>query len=75
MNTKHAFHMLMQDLKPQIEQATHDREERPEVRARKLPPAADAKGEMEDTITMQMQKPRAQRHDSSQEALHLERRI
>ena len=33
MNTKHAFHMLMQDLKPQIEQATQDREEKPKVRS------------------------------------------
>merc|ERR1719271_361211 len=50
-NSRHAFEMLMQDLKAQIEQATQAREEKAEIRAKKLQAAADAKGDLEDTTT------------------------
>ena len=36
MNSKHAFDMLMQDLKAQIAQATQDRDEKAETKAKKL---------------------------------------
>jgi len=50
-NARHAFEMLMQDLKAQIEGATQAREEKAEVKAKKLQAAADAKGDLEDTTT------------------------
>merc|ERR1719453_2268478 len=50
-NSRHAFEMLMQDLKSQIESATQQREEKAEVKAKKLQAAADAKGDLEDTTT------------------------
>merc|ERR1719262_2049305 len=43
-NSRHAFEMLMQDLKAQIESATQQREEKSAVKAKKLQAAADAKG-------------------------------
>jgi cell division septum initiation protein DivIVA len=51
MNTQHAFEMLMQDLKAQIEQAETDRSEKAEIKAKKLQAKADAEGDLEDTIT------------------------
>merc|ERR1719189_3251078 len=51
MNTKHAFDMLMQDLKAQIEQATQDRGEKAGVKAKKLQAKADAEGDLTDTTT------------------------
>merc|ERR1719231_1838273 len=51
MNARHAFEMLMQDLKAQIEQATQDRDEKAAEKAKKLQAKADAEGELEDTIT------------------------
>merc|ERR1719230_874029 len=50
-NSRHAYEMLMQDLKAQIESATQQREEKAEVKAKKLQAAADAKGDLEDTTT------------------------
>jgi len=50
-NSRHAFEMLMQDLKAQIENATQAREEKAEIKAKKLQAAADAKGDLEDTTT------------------------
>merc|ERR1719265_192268 len=50
-NARHAFEMLMQDLKAQIEGATQAREEKAETKAKKLQAAADAKGDLEDTTT------------------------
>merc|ERR1719230_939102 len=50
-NSRHAFEMLMQDLKSQIESATQQREEKSAVKAKKLQAAADAKGDLEDTTT------------------------
>merc|ERR1719506_2628947 len=41
----------MQDLTSQIESATQQREEKTEVKAKKLQAAADAKGDLEDTTT------------------------
>merc|ERR1719326_1971261 len=41
----------MQDLNAQIEQATKAREEKAEVKSKKLQAAADAKGDLEDTTT------------------------
>merc|ERR1719326_2474956 len=50
-NSRHAFEMLMQDLKSQIDSATQQREEKSVVKAKKLQAAADAKGDLEDTTT------------------------
>merc|ERR1719471_1329691 len=51
MNTKHAFDMLMQDMKAQIEQATQDRTEKSAVKAKKLEAKAGAEGDLQDTQT------------------------
>jgi len=51
MNSKHAYDMLMQDLKAQIAQATQDRTEKAETKAKKLQAKADAEGDLEDTTT------------------------
>merc|ERR1719208_349182 len=51
MNTQHAFEMLMQDLKAQIEQATQDRTEKAATKAKKLQAKADAEGDLVDTTT------------------------
>jgi len=51
MNSKHAYDMLMQDLKAQIAQATQDRGEKAESKAKKLQAKADANGSLKDTTT------------------------
>merc|ERR1712124_143903 len=51
MNAKHAFEMLMQDLKAQIDQATADRDEKAEAKAKALQAKADAEGDLEDVTT------------------------
>merc|ERR1719482_940777 len=51
MNSKHAYDMLMQDLKAQIAQATQDRTEKAETKAKKLQAKADAEGDLTDTTT------------------------
>jgi len=51
MNSKHAYDMLMQDLKAQIAQATQDRTEKSETKAKKLQAKADAEGDLNDTTT------------------------
>merc|ERR1719465_276513 len=51
MNSKHAYDMLMQDLKAQIDQATQDRTEKAETKSKKLQAKADAEGDLSDTIT------------------------
>merc|ERR1719329_1254862 len=51
MNSKHAYDMLMQDLKAQISQATQDRDEKAESKANKLQAKADAEGDLKDTTT------------------------
>merc|ERR1719351_386309 len=51
MNSKHAYDMLMQDLKAQIAQATSDRDEKAEFKAETLQSKADAKGDLEDTTS------------------------
>merc|ERR1719382_110888 len=51
MNSKHAYDMLMQDLKAQIAQATQDRDEKAETKAKKLQAKADAQGDLKDTTT------------------------
>merc|ERR1712190_445060 len=51
MNSKHAYDMLMQDLKDQIAQATQDRDEKAETKAKKLQAKADAEGDLKDTTT------------------------
>merc|ERR1719238_144855 len=50
-NSRHAFEMLMQDLKASIDQATAAREEKSEIKAKKLQASADAKADLEDTTT------------------------
>merc|ERR1719512_534956 len=49
MNAKHAFEMLVQDLTAQIDQATTDRGEKAEIKAKKLQAKADAEGDLVDT--------------------------
>eukprot|EP00444_Apocalathium_aciculiferum_P058460 CAMPEP_0183598688 /NCGR_PEP_ID=MMETSP0371-20130417/179050_1 /TAXON_ID=268820 /ORGANISM="Peridinium aciculiferum, Strain PAER-2" /LENGTH=815 /DNA_ID=CAMNT_0025810747 /DNA_START=79 /DNA_END=2523 /DNA_ORIENTATION=- len=49
MNGKHAYDMLMQDLTAQIAQATQDREEKSEAKAKALQAKADAEGDLKDT--------------------------
>jgi len=49
MNGKHAYDMLMQDLTAQIQQASQDREEKSEVKAKTLQARADAEGDLKDT--------------------------
>jgi len=49
MNSKHAYDMLMQDLKAQIGQATADRGAKAESKASKLQARADATGDLKDT--------------------------
>merc|ERR1719439_76396 len=51
MNSKHAYEMLMQDLNAQIAQATQDRDEKAETKAKKLQAKADAEGDLKDTTT------------------------
>jgi uncharacterized protein YoxC len=51
MNSKHAFDMLMQDLAAQIAQASTDRGEKAEAKAKTLQSKADNKGELQDTTT------------------------
>merc|ERR1719401_2995780 len=51
MNGKHAYDMLMQDLTAQIQQATQDRGEKAETKAKKLQAKADAEGDLTDTTT------------------------
>merc|ERR1712039_182068 len=49
MNTKHAYDMLMQDLTAQIAQATQDREEKANTKAKKLEAKATAEGDLAET--------------------------
>merc|ERR1712139_590574 len=51
MNSKHAYDMLMQDLKAQIAQATADRDAKAESKAKNLQNKADANGDLKDTTT------------------------
>ena len=44
----------MQDLNAQIAQATQDRDEKAETKAKKLQAKADAEGDLKDTITRPM---------------------
>jgi prefoldin subunit 5/histone H3/H4 len=49
MNARHAYEMLIQDLKAQISAATADREEKAQEKASKLQGAAEDKGTLADT--------------------------
>merc|ERR1712060_325918 len=49
MNTQHAYDMLMQDLTAQIAQATQDREEKAETKAKKMQAKAAAEGDLAET--------------------------
>jgi DNA repair exonuclease SbcCD ATPase subunit len=49
MNSKHQFEMLIQDLTAQTEQATTDKGEKTETKAKKLQAKAEAEGELTDT--------------------------
>jgi len=51
MDSKHAFEMLMQDLKSQISEATEDRTEKAETKAKRLQQKADGEGDLTDTTT------------------------
>merc|ERR1711972_754744 len=50
-NSKHAYDILMMDLRKQIEEAKKDRDENAEIKAKKLQAKADAEGDVEDTTT------------------------
>ena len=52
MNARHAFEMLSQDLKAQIDQATQARTEKAEAKAKALQAAADAKGDLQDATSV-----------------------
>merc|ERR1719410_1679488 len=51
MNSVHAFDMLIQDLTAQVEQATQDRTEKAETKAKKLQAKADGEGDLTETTT------------------------
>merc|ERR1740138_938750 len=51
MNSKHAYDMLMQDLKAQVANAEADRDAKAETKAKKLQAKADAQGDLKDTTT------------------------
>merc|ERR1719333_155204 len=51
MNSKHAYDMLMQDLKAEIAQAEKARDEKAESKAKALQAKADAIGDLKDTTT------------------------
>lgn len=51
MDSKHAYEMLMADLKTQIAEATEDRTEKAETKAKRLQQKADGEGDLTDTTT------------------------
>ena len=51
MNGKHVYDMSLQDITAQIDQATQDRVEKSEIKAKKLQAKADAQGDLTDTTT------------------------
>merc|ERR1719231_1756595 len=51
MNARHAFEMLVQDLKAQIDAAEQDVSEKSATKAKKLQAKADAEGDLQDTTT------------------------
>jgi uncharacterized protein YoxC len=51
MNSKHSSDMLMQELASSIAEATADRDEKAETKAKKLQAKADAEGDLTDTTT------------------------
>merc|ERR1719163_2475106 len=51
MNSKHAYDLLIQDLNAQIAEATKNRDEKAETKAKKLQARADAEGDLTDTTT------------------------
>jgi prefoldin subunit 5 len=51
MDSKHAYEMLMSDLKTQISEATEDRTEKAETKAKRLQQKADGEGDLTDTTT------------------------
>merc|ERR1719261_225272 len=51
MNSHHAYEMLVQDLDAQTAQATQDRGEKAEFKAKSLQAKADAEGDLTDTTT------------------------
>jgi len=50
-NGRHAFSMLMQDLKAQISQANSDRSQKAQAKSKALQSKADAKGDLQDSST------------------------
>merc|ERR1719181_1537092 len=51
MNSKHAYDMLLQDLKAQIAQSSNDRDEKAEFKAETMQAKADAESDVEDTTS------------------------
>merc|ERR1719161_550108 len=51
MNSVHASDMLMQELAASIAEATSDRDEKAEIKAKKLQAKADAEGDLTDTTS------------------------
>ena len=52
MELEHAYDMLMVDLKAQTGEATQDRDENVQTKARKLEAEAQAKADLDDTSSM-----------------------
>jgi len=50
MNAKHAYEMLMQDLTAQVTQATADKDEKSEAKAKAMQSKATAEGDFKDTV-------------------------
>mmetsp|Transcript_61557 Transcript_61557/g.173891 ORF Transcript_61557/g.173891 Transcript_61557/m.173891 type:complete len:686 (+) Transcript_61557:94-2151(+) len=50
MNAKHAYEMLMQDLAAQVTQATADKDEKSEAKAKAMQSKATAEGDFKDTV-------------------------
>merc|ERR1719473_2066901 len=51
MNSRNAYNLLMQDLKAQVAQATTDRGEKAQAKAKTLQASADNEGSLQDTTT------------------------
>merc|ERR1719329_1325814 len=51
MNAKHAYDMLLQDLKAQIAQSSSDRDEKADFKAETMQAKADAESDVEDTTS------------------------
>ena len=51
ISSRHAFEILVQDLHTQIDQATQDKDEKAETKAKKLQAKAEANGVLQNILT------------------------